>query len=265
MRTPPGAMQFDVAYVEWPADDKKLGAELWNHIDETAVGQDPEVRRQLRENGFKVGIVGSNPPLVLQRMIGMKSDFAMEPNAEQSKQLASRSFMLLSGGETEVQASNPYPSCTIALKHGDEVDERTFLNAVCKYRIKAVRTHEGWAKLEFMPRIYHGDEALRYEVGENGWTSQNGQLCETFRSQRFAVELKVGDMAIITVDEKGDGTMANLFFRGTAALRQGNNQTGEVSISSPGALPEPEFPIQRLLLVRLSGVDHLDQRTIVAH
>ena len=62
-------MQLDVAYIEWPADDAKLGEELWRHVDQ--VGPvDVETRGRLRHNGFRVGIVGANPPPVLQRMIG---------------------------------------------------------------------------------------------------------------------------------------------------------------------------------------------------
>ena len=67
LRPPPGAMQLDVAYIEWPADDSKLREELWRHVDQ--VGPiEAETRGQLRENGVRVGVVGTNPPLVLQRM-----------------------------------------------------------------------------------------------------------------------------------------------------------------------------------------------------
>lgn len=255
LRPPPGAMQLDVAYVEWPADDAQLGQELWRQVDQ--VGPvDVETRGRLKQNGFRVGVVGTNPPPVLQRMIGMKSDFALEPDAEQAKQISGRSFMLVTGTETDVQVSNPYPSCTLTLKHGEEEEPRTFTNAVCKYRIKAYRIQDGWARLEFIPQIHYGDDQLRHEIGENGWTLQNGQLTETFRPQRFTVELKTGDMAIVTAEENATGTMGELFFRGPAALRREREQAADsVFDDQPPRTPEPEYPIQRLLFVRLAGMD----------
>jgi hypothetical protein len=254
-------MQLDVAYIEWPADDAKLGQELWQHVDQ--VGPvDAETRRRLQENGFRVGVVGTNPPPALQRMIGMKSDFALEPDAEQAKQISGSSFMVVSGGETDVQVSNAYPSCTLNLKSGDESEPRTFFNAVCKYRIKAYRIQDGWARLEFTPQINHGDDLLRHEIGENGgWANQFGQQSEAFRPQRFTIELKTGEMAIVTVEQNADGTMGDLFFRGPAALRRAKEQPVDPVFGDPPvSQSEPEYPIQRLLFVRLAGMIQTESR-----
>src|SRR5205814_10721603 len=108
-----------------------------------------------------------------------------------------------------------------SLKHGDQTESRTYTNAVCKYRIKAHRIQDGWARLEFTPQIHYGDEHLRPEVATTGgWTLQNGQLIETFRAQRFTVELKTGDMALVTADDGTTETIGQLFFCGPAALRR---------------------------------------------
>ncbi len=254
-------MQLDIAYIEWPADDSQLGQELWRHVDQ--VGPiDAETRGRLRENGFRVGIVGTNPPPALQRMIGMKSDFALEPEAEEAKQISGRTVMLLSGSETDVQISNPYPSCTLTVKHGEEAEPRNFTNAVCKYRIKAHRIQDGWVRLEFTPQIHHGDEQLRYEIGENGWTRQKGQLTETFRPQRFTVELKTGDMAIVTAEENAPGSIGELFFRGPSVLRRAKEESSEPLFDEPPPVTqESEYPIQRLLFVRLAGMDQVPTQT----
>lgn len=259
LRPPPGAMQLDVAYIEWPADDSQLGQELWRHVDQVGPVE-AQTRGQLRQNGFRVGVVGTDPPPVLQRMIGMKSDFALEPEAEQAKQISGRRFMLVSGTETDVQVSNPYPSCTLELKHGDETESRTFANAICKYRIKAYRIQDGWARLEFTPQIHHGEDQLRPEVGANGWTLQNGQLTESFRPQRFTVDLKTGDMAIVTAEENSPGTLGQLFFRGPAALRRAQ-EAEPLFGDQPQSAREPDYPIQRLLIVRLAGMDELEAVT----
>jgi hypothetical protein len=257
LRPPPGAIQLDVAYIEWPADDPQLGDDLWRHIDQDGPVE-AETRGRLRQNGFRVGIVGINPPVPLQRMLGMTSSFSSEPAAEQTKQLAGRSFFLISGAETEVQVSNHYPECGVTLETGGEQVSRQFANAVCKYKIRAARVQDGWVQLEFIPQIHHGDDQLRPEVGGMEWRYQNGQLTETFRPQRFEVRLSTGDMAVITAEEDAPGTLGQLFFRGPAALRPPRASGDGSEIGEPtSSPPEPDYPIQRLLIVRLAGMDEI--------
>ena len=258
-------MQLDMAYIEWPADDPQLGQQLWRHVDQ--VGPvDAETRLRLRQNGFRVGIVGTNPPVALQRMLGMKSDFASEPEAEQTKQFTGRRVFLVSGGETDVQVSNAYPECTVSLPDEGQMEPRWFGNAVCKYKIRAFRIQDGWARLEFTPQINHGDEQLRHAVGdEMNWQYQSGQLTESFRPQRFTMELKAGDMAIITAEDESPATLGQLFFRGPAALQKSRGpesappgeNTGEIPGNQPFSV-ESEYPIQRLLIVRLAGMGYLE-------
>jgi hypothetical protein len=262
LQPPPGSMQLDMAYIEWPADDPQLGQQLWRHVDQ--VGPvDAETRLRLKQNGFRVGIVGTNPPAALQRMLGLKSDFASEPEAEQTKQLSGRSVFLVSGGDTEVQVSNPYPECTVSLPAEGPSEPRRFENAICKYRIRAFRIQDGWVKLEFTPQISHGDDQLRFAVGEEmRWQQQSGQLTETFRAQRFTIELKAGDMAIITAEDDSPASLGQLFFRGPAALQRSRDQEDSTQTSEYQAEQPPqqetEYPIQRLLVVRLAGMDYLE-------
>jgi hypothetical protein len=255
---PPGAMQLDMAYIEWPADDPQLGEQLWRYVDQVGL-VDAETRVRLRQNGFRVGIVGTNPPVALQRMLGLKSDFASEPQAEQTKQFSARRVFLVSGGETDVQVSNLYPECTVTLAADGPSEPRRFENAVCKYRIRASRVQDGWARLEFTPQINHGDDQLRHAVGEQmRWQYQSGQLTESFRPQRFAIELKAGDMAILTAEDDAPATLGQLFFRGPAALQPSRDPGEGAAAEDQPARSEPEYPIQRLLIVRLAGMDCLE-------
>ncbi len=222
LQAPPGSIQLDVVYVERPVGDPLLGRELWRHVDQ--VGKiDAEARHRLRKNGMRVGIVGANPPVALQQMLGLKSDFAYEPDAEQAKQLVGRSFFLLSGGETDVQISPRYEECSLKIDSGESSEPCQFENAVCKFRLRASRVQEGWIRLEFVPQIHYGDDKLRYAAGENDWKLQNGQQTETFYLQRFDVELGTGEMAILTAEEDSTGTLGQLFFRGPGRPQAATN------------------------------------------
>jgi hypothetical protein len=248
-------MQLDVVYVERPVGDPLLGQKLWQHVDQVA-SIDAAARGLLRHNGLRIGIVGANPPLALQRMLGLKSDFAYEPVAEQDKQLVGRHFFLVSGGETEIQISQPYPHCALNLVSANSTEPLRFDNAVCKFRVRATRLQDGWAQLEFIPQVQYGQEQQRYVAGDGGWRFQSGQQTETFFLHRFEVKLGTGDMAVVTAEDDSPGTLGQLFFRGPAALRPPRAADEEPADGDEPAPPSAhDHSIQRVLIVRLAGMD----------
>ena len=255
LRPAPGSIQLDAVYVERPIGDSLLGDELWRYVDQVAA-VDAEARGPLRKNGFRVGLVGANPPPALQKMLGLKSDFASEPEAEQAKRLTGRRFFLVSGTDTEIQVSPTYPSCAIRIDRAGQSVPMQFEQAVCKFRIRAERMQDGWARLEFIPQVYHGTPHDRRVVGAAGWQFQIGQESETFLVQRFNVKLCTGEMAVVTCEDEAAGTLGHLFFRGPAALRPpGADEGGSSAVESAAAEARMEYPVQRLLIVRLAGMD----------
>ena len=206
---------------------------------------------------MRVGIVGANPPVAMQRMLGLKSDFAYEPDAEQAKQLVGRRFFLVSGGETDIQVSQPYAACTLNLFSAGATEPLQFENAVCKFRMQATRLQDGWVQLEFVPQVSYGDDSVRTVVGDTGWRYQNGQQTETFflhtfqrqagngrhgrhhrrgrrlgnsRPDSFSADRRPCDRRAVVDEEAGDG-------------------------EQPAPPPVHEHPIQRLLIIRLAGME----------
>jgi hypothetical protein len=242
-------------YVERPVGDPLLGDELWRHVDQLA-SIDAETRKRIRANGFRVGVVGANPPIALQKMLGLKSDFVSDPDAENAKQLIGRRFFPVSGGEIDIQVSPLYRECTLDAADVDASEPRRFENAVCKYRVRAVRVQDGWVGLEFVPQICHGDEHLRHAVGDAGWRFQNGQHIESYFLQRFDVKLSLGDMAVITSEDEATGKLGQLFFRGPSALQQPREMPPDVfNVDDERPSPSNSYSIQRLLIIRLAGMD----------
>ncbi len=248
-------MQIEVVYVERPVGDRQLGKELWRHVDQVGA-VDGEVRSLLRRNGLRVGVVGANPPLALQRMLGLQSDWVSpQPGAEEAKQLVGRRFYLISGAETDIQVSQVYPECAFNVASEGPAEPRRFENATCKFRVRAVRIQDGWARLEVEPQMHHGDDHLRPAVGEEGWRFKNGQQTEPFYLQRFDVKLGTGDMAIVTAEDDAPGTMGQVFFRGPAALKMPRSPNLDASGTAQSAPPDNDYPIQRLLIIRLAAMD----------
>ncbi|HTI49751.1 MAG TPA: hypothetical protein VL475_02325, partial [Planctomycetaceae bacterium] len=243
----PNAIQLDIVYVERPIDDARLGDELWRYTDQIAA-IDQKHRETMRRNGFRVGVVGSNPPLALQQMLGLKSDFVYEPDAEKAKGLVGHRSVIQSGGQTEIQTSPIYRECSIELPGSGESGRRSYTNVVCKYHITAERLQDGWVQLDFVPQIHYGDEQLRRDVGDDGWRLSNKQRTATFFPQRFQVKLSVGEMALVTADDDAEGRLGELFFRGPQALAPNNDVL-------PGETHTASSPtVQRILVVRLAGM-----------
>lgn len=259
LKIPPGSIQLDVVYVERPVGDPLLGAELWRHVDQVAAIE-TQTRNVLRRSGFRVGVVGANPPVPLQRMLGLKSDFAYEPDAEQAKQLVGRRIFLTPGGETDIQVSPMYPECSFNLAPGDPKTARRFESANCRYQVKAERLQDGWIRLGFVPQVHHGDNQLRQVAGDEGWRYQSGQLAETFFLQRFDVKLSTGEMAVITAEDDAPGSLGQLFFRGPAGIRRSREGTDDSAAEEEAApSPENDYPVQRLLIVRLAGMAEMEK------
>jgi hypothetical protein len=250
---PPNAIQLDIVYIERPIGDARLGDELWKFADEISI--EPKHRDVLRQNGFRVGVVGSKPPLALQQMLGSKSDFVYEPDAEMAKSLVGHRSVVMSGGRTEIQTSRPYPECSIELPSSRESSRRTFTNVVCKYRVTAERIQDGWVELDFVPQIHHGEKQYRPAVGDSGWLFENSQQTETFFPQRFQVKLSVGEMALVTAADDAKGGLGELFFRGPQALVPPvESRSADETTSAVRELPT----VQRILVVRLHAMGSHD-------
>lgn len=233
---PPDSIQLDVVYVQRPVGDALLGEKLWRYADELAAVE-PEHREVLKRNGLRAGVIGSNPPPALQRMLGLKSDFAYEPAAEKTKQLVGHRYVVRSGGQQEIQTNpEPYPACTLETQAGNDTKTRMFENAMCKYRVTADRVQDGWIQLDFVPQVHHDQERLRYTVGDENWQFQSGQRTETLFPQRFSLRLSVGEMAVITAADNTEETLGRLFFIG----------------------PKQESELQRVLIIRLAGMSAPD-------
>lgn len=252
IQLPPDAVQLDVVFVERPLGDALLGSELWQHVDQVG-SLDRQTRNTMRHSGFRAGVVASRPPLALQQMMGLKSEFAYEPEAERVKQLVGHHLMFRSGGETDIQVSPYYEECSFDAMRNGRSQSLNVRNARCLFKLKAERLQDGWAQLEFIPQIQYGDEKLRPVADADGWRYQNSQRNEILYPQRFSLTLSVGEMAIITAEDGADPALGRLFFCGPPAI----------DLSTPHADPQ-DVPVrhsplhgptvQRLLVVRLAGM-----------
>lgn len=234
IRTAGDAISLEIVFVDRPGGDVLLGAPLWSHVDQVA-SLDSAVRTMFRQNGLRVGVLCSNPPESLQKMLGLKATASGSEikKADKSSGLEGRRVSVPAGGTTVIHVSPFYTpfavEADLTVEQGTEKRTRHYVNLRCLYQLTARRLQDGWVQLDFLPQVHHGDRFLRPTAGADDWELDNSQRVDTFHPQRFSLPLNEGEMAVVTVDDSARGTLGELFFRERSAAAT----------------------IQRVLLVRL--------------
>jgi hypothetical protein len=171
--------------------------------------------------------------------------------AGDDKRLVARRIPLLSGGQTEVTASDTrlMRSVTV-LDEGGEPQTRGYENARCVIRIQARKLQDGWARVEFLPEIHHDQVANRLTLTPSGaqqW--RPSQKIDRLYDEKFAMDLNIGEMVIVTA---GDAP-------------KGGGESGDDDGGPESGLGENFFrstnedhDLQRMLVVRLVDLDRAE-------
>ena len=225
------AIELEIMFVDRPPEDPLIGLALWDEVDQLS-GMSPESREMLRQNGFQIGHASSHPPRALQKLLGLKAD-----DLQTNPQLAGivgRRVVVRSGAETDILVSQTIqPQSAVTIRQAAATDEREYEHARGMFRVKAFRTQDGWAELEFIPEIHHDQPQMRHvAILTGGFQFQATQKIEKLYSQKFTLTLNLGEMAIITANSHMAGSLGRFFF-----------------VDELG-----EEPSQRMLVVRLANM-----------
>lgn len=232
LRLPPivasrDAVQLEILFVDRPANDALLGDALWKQVDQIA-GMSSDVRRTLRENGWRVGHASSHPPRALEQLLEMSSGRPEVIDSE--RRLVGRRVALAAGGSLPIDLTELQPELRIRTKADEPV--KSYSNVKCILNVQIDREQDGWVRLNFTPEVHHGQNWLRPVATQLDWTRRRGQLVEPLFDQKFSLSLNVGEMAVITAEGSDRETAGHSFFR---------------SIHESGGL-------QRLLVVRVANM-----------
>ena len=228
------AIQLDVLFVERPIGDPILGDALWSHLDQVS-SLDAPTLASLERNGIKFGIAPTDPPRALQAALGMTGEMVPRDGTD-AYGSSGRSVSRRSGEELAVDAWSGYPRCEIAIHRDGQSETHTYENARCVYRIRVEKVQDGWAQLEFIPEIHHGEMKLRFVPRENSLTTTPSQLVDPQFDQRFRVELNLGEMVVLGARGEAPESLGHHFFRGGTTDNR----------------------LQRLLIVRLADMQRVD-------
>lgn len=229
----PESIQLDLVFVERLDADPLWSDDLWASVDQIS-NLPVEQRVQIDKDGLFVGVVGSNPPPPLQRLLELQTEMPDLATSSREKNVRWQRTFRLSGESAIVEASPLIPELDVSDVLPHQKDKLFQAQAVLD--IKVERLQDGWIKLHVTPEIHHGQHQLRPVASEQGFEMKASRQVIRLVKHQFTLSLNVGEMMLLSSDRtQTDPSLGRLFFHAE---------------SHAG-------PVQRLVLIRLSDMKKL--------
>lgn len=247
-RSSPDSVALEIIWARFPLNDPQLCDTMWQEIDETRVA--PAVRRELANNGFRVGVVGGTLPDAIAELLTPAETPAEEGNADaktsqgteaeerQNALLAEptvrrRVLQLRRGRRAEIQASEVYPSLPLLVYRDRELVGDIYHDAQAIYALRVDPQPDQTTIVELTPELHSGAPRLRWTSEDDGILRQAPlRDRKIFDQMRINTPLAPGEMLVLTSLPDAGGRLGHYFHTVDAA----------------------DGPQQKLVLVRLAQV-----------
>jgi hypothetical protein len=241
----PDSTTVEIIWLRFPVDDPRLNNAAWQEVDETAI--DPAVRRELANNGFRVGIVGATLPEALANALNPEMSSSNESTAGATRTVDLTADPLVHGRiqqlrrnqRSEIQASEVYPSLPLLLRGGGELRGDRYEQAQAIYALRVDPQPDRTALIELTPELHYGQPHIRYTRGEDNIGVLHQAIArerEVFERLRMSVNLAPGEMLLLMSLPDSGSQLAEYFH--TAESSAGRQQ--------------------KLILIRLADVPESD-------
>lgn len=211
LTAPRNSIELDIVFVDRPVSDPLLGKSLWREVDQVGT-LSAEQRATIREAGIVVGHVGSSPPDALQSLLNL-TDQELERQRREANDIpktAARRVALPAGTDTEVWSNEAVAQRLVTQPDGKKLD---LANARGLLRLRAERSQDGWARIDFTPELHHGQTSTRPFAAATGWMYRTTQEVIPYFAQQFSANLNVGEMLVLTCDRERPGTLGQSLFQ----------------------------------------------------
>jgi len=230
---------LDIFLVRYPSGDPAVNEKLWEEIDEQQFP--PELREELAQNGFRVGVVGSQMPMELSKLMelsekpppeGLVVETKVE-DLENPPRVVRHHLTLRAGQRGEIAASGVYPELPVLVRESGKLCGQPYSQAQGMFALKTLPRPDGRVRLELTPEVHYGQERVSY-AGERGVFRLDARRPRrTFDALQLVTELSPGSMLVLGSLPNRPGSLGHHFF-----AEQGDRLE------------------QKLLVVRLSQTQH---------
>jgi hypothetical protein len=209
-RTAAHTIPVELLFVRCDEHDAVLRDELWNFVDEQALGD--ATRRCLNANGLRVGIVGGHlPPHLADRFVALDAPAGDEFPAASA--VTRRLLRLLPGKRSEVVAAARLAELVLLEQCDGEVRGATYHDASPQFAVRVWPASDGRVRLEVVPEVKHGPLEKSW-VGEDGmFRLETGQKRHRMEHLRVGTTLPAGALLLIACAGDDAATVGDAMLR----------------------------------------------------
>ena len=253
VRLPPARMSADSVVLEFlfvrmPVSEAEEYEEIWSQVDEQDLPAD--LRRQLTDNGFRIGVVGQDMPAILRERLAATGN----PLEERSEDIgtsdvevdrSARRKQCRAGRRAKIVVSKTHDSLSVLTREGGAVRGRLVEKAQCLFALKPYPLGDGRVKIDITPEVEHGDVKQTWQGGNGMMMQRMGKDRIVLDPLRVVATLAPGQSLMLSATDEAHG-LGDHFFVETAGgtvertiLLVRVAQTQHDDLFAPGNLPSP--------------------------
>jgi hypothetical protein len=216
-RPSPDSVALEMMWVRFADGDPLLNDEAWLDIDELPVSAD--VRRELANNGFRVGVIRGTLPDAMARALDQRGS-AMADAADGSEsagiervtinteellaaepmeapKVRGHTKQLRRNERWDIQASDVYPSLPLLETYGRVLGGEIFADAQGVYALRAHPQGDRTVILELTPELHYGPYRQRYSSEAGVMMQASMRDRKVFSQLKMNVRLSPGEMLVL--------------------------------------------------------------------
>jgi hypothetical protein len=234
------SVALDILFIRTPFGDGETNGKLWEEIDEQHFPS--EVRRELAKNGFRVGVVGTQMPVGLSKLMPLadeqrdddKSGPVSPGRTEGDSLVTGWHSQCRPGRRLEIAASGVYDELPVLMCEESGLCGQSYAQAQGMFAVKQFPEVDGRVRLDFVPELHFGQARQRPVPAECGFKLEVRRSRRVFDKLAFSATLMPGQMVVLGCLPNRPGSLGHHF------LTQVSSGQRE----------------QKLLVIRLSQTQH---------
>ncbi|MFV1966972.1 MAG: hypothetical protein ACC628_16220 [Pirellulaceae bacterium] len=207
---------LEATFVQLPpsgAEDESL----WTHVDEQHLPMD--TRRRLQDNGLRTGLVGSQFPDELRRLLdrpGVNELFAAGRSPEETELFSQQKRLQMRAGQSHPILVTPgkREEMVVLLREEGTVRAQRFADPRGYFTIQSSPLGDGRVRLDLTPEIEHGELRQRIVGGQGSLLLKNSRERHIFEELRISTVLSPGQTLLLTCTPAPKGLGEQLFVSG---------------------------------------------------
>ncbi len=198
------AVGLEIYFIRRSVGNQDSAQAIWDNVSDLSFPE--SVRRQMRTNGFRFGVLASGQVsklIELLNLIDPKSGAKVDAWSEMVQftnddNIMCRYVEMLPDQPTEALASDVYDELTILQNSGGNIGGQTFTNAQCVFRITSSLRPDGAVDLTVLPELQYGDSRQQYSFEQGVVKMEYGRNRKTLDKLQLKAKLKPGEMVVLS-------------------------------------------------------------------